>query len=71
MTEVVGSLGPWSAVIGGVLLIFTAVQNPEGIAGATRARAAAARAPRGTVSSYPAGAVDRRDGDPSPVSVAS
>jgi hypothetical protein len=71
MTEVVGSRGPWSALIGGVLLIFTAVQNPEGIAGATRARAAAARARRGTVSSYPAGAVDRRDGDPSPVSVAS
>ncbi len=43
MTEVIGSLGPWSALIGGVLLIVTAVQNPEGIAGAVRTRAAAAR----------------------------
>ena len=38
--KVVGSLGKWEALIGGVLLIFTAVQNPEGIAGAFRISAA-------------------------------
>jgi branched-chain amino acid transport system permease protein len=43
MTEVIGSLGPWGALIGGVLLMVTAVQNPEGIAGAVRARASQAR----------------------------
>ena len=40
MTRVVGSLGRWELFIGGVLLIFTAIQNPEGIAGAFRAQAA-------------------------------
>lgn len=33
MSELIGSLGPWEVLIGGVLLIFTAVANPEGIAG--------------------------------------
>lgn len=41
MSEVIGSLGTWEAFIGGVLLIFTAIQNPEGVAGAIRAKAAA------------------------------
>ncbi len=36
MSEVIGSLGTWEAFIGGTLLIFTAIQNPEGIAGAIR-----------------------------------
>jgi branched-chain amino acid transport system permease protein len=39
-----GGLGTWEVLIGGVLLIFTAVQNPEGIAGAIRQQAAAKRA---------------------------
>lgn len=43
LTEVIWSLGPWGALIGGVLLIFTAIQNPEGIAGAVRTRSARAR----------------------------
>ena len=34
------SLGRWEAFIGGALLIVTAIQNPEGIAGAIRAGAA-------------------------------
>ena len=42
--KVIGSLGKWEALIGGVLLIFTAVQNPEGIAGAFRINAAKSRA---------------------------
>ena len=42
-TRLVGSLGKWEAYIGGVLLIFTAIQNPEGIAGAFRAQAAEKR----------------------------
>jgi branched-chain amino acid transport system permease protein len=43
-SRVVGSLGKWEALIGGVLLIFTAIQNPEGIAGAFRTKAAEAAA---------------------------
>ena len=35
-SRIIGSLGPWEALIGGALLIFTAIQNPEGIAGAMR-----------------------------------
>jgi ABC-type branched-subunit amino acid transport system permease subunit len=50
MTQIIGSLGPWGAFIGGVLLIVTAVQNPEGIAGVFRARAAAARRQRAAAS---------------------
>ena len=49
MTQVIGSLGTWSVFIGGVLLIVTAIQNPEGIAGAVRAQAAASRAARDAV----------------------
>lgn len=44
MSRLIGSLGTWEAFIGGVLLIFTAIANPEGIAGAIRAGAAEARA---------------------------
>ncbi len=40
MTRVIGSLGKWEFYIGGVLLIFTAIQNPEGIAGAIRTQTA-------------------------------
>jgi branched-chain amino acid transport system permease protein len=43
MSQVIGGLGTWEAFIGGVLLIFTAIQNPEGIAGAFRTNAATAR----------------------------
>ncbi len=42
-TRIIGSLGKWEALIGGVLLIFTAIQNPEGIAGAFRTKAAEAK----------------------------
>ena len=42
-SRVIGSLGAWEAFIGGVLLIFTAIQNPEGIAGAFRLQAAQAK----------------------------
>ncbi len=45
-TRVIGSLGTWEAFIGGVLLIFTAIQNPEGIAGAFRMQAADAKRKR-------------------------
>ncbi len=42
--RVIGSLGQWEAFIGGALLIITAIQNPEGIAGAIRLRAAESKA---------------------------
>lgn len=42
-SRAIGSLGTWEVLIGGVLLIFTAIQNPEGIAGALRSKAALAR----------------------------
>ena len=35
-SRIIGSLGKWEVLIGGVLLIFTAIQNPEGVAGAIR-----------------------------------
>jgi branched-chain amino acid transport system permease protein len=35
-SRIIHSMGPWEALIGGVLLIFTAIKNPEGIAGAVR-----------------------------------
>jgi branched-chain amino acid transport system permease protein len=38
MSRLIGPLGSWEAFIGGVLLIITAVTNPEGIAGAFRSR---------------------------------
>lgn len=43
MSQAIGSLGAWEAFIGGVLLILTAVLNPEGIAGGIRANAQQAR----------------------------
>ena len=43
MAKITGSLGQWEALIGGVLLILTAVLNPEGIAGGIRSKANAAR----------------------------
>lgn len=45
--------GPWSALIGGVLLIVIAIRNPEGIAGTVRRRAAAFRARRRPSGSVP------------------
>jgi branched-chain amino acid transport system permease protein len=58
MSEVVGSLGTWEALIGGVLLIFTAIQNPEGIAGAVRSKVQAQRdaASRRSAETSPRGA---------------
>jgi len=41
--QIIGSLGTWEALIGGVLLILTAILNPEGIAGGIRTQAAEAR----------------------------
>jgi branched-chain amino acid transport system permease protein len=49
MAQMTGSLGQWEALIGGVLLILTAVLNPEGIAGGIRAKAHD-RQPRPSVS---------------------
>ena len=46
MNQVVGSFGTWEALIGGVLLIVTAITNPEGIAGALRTQSGAARLKR-------------------------
>ncbi|MGA1715116.1 MAG: hypothetical protein ACO4BX_00930, partial [Ilumatobacteraceae bacterium] len=44
MSQAIGSLGTWEAFIGGVLLIVTAIFNPEGIAGGIRLQVAEARA---------------------------
>jgi branched-chain amino acid transport system permease protein len=46
MSELIGSFGTWEVLIGGVLLIITAVQNPEGLAGAVRAASARAHGKR-------------------------
>lgn len=44
VNQIVGSFGAWEGFIGGVLLIFTAIQNPEGISGAIRTEVAKGRA---------------------------
>ncbi|HAP78419.1 MAG TPA: hypothetical protein DCR14_20345 [Acidimicrobiaceae bacterium] len=44
MSQWFDALGSWEVLIGGVLLIVTAVKNPEGIAGAVRKQAAQRRA---------------------------
>jgi branched-chain amino acid transport system permease protein len=46
MGQLTGSLGQWEVLIGGVLLILTAILNPEGIAGGIRAKFTEARATR-------------------------
>jgi branched-chain amino acid transport system permease protein len=46
MTRITGSLGQWETLIGGGLLILTAVLNPEGIAGGIRTKVHAARVAR-------------------------
>jgi branched-chain amino acid transport system permease protein len=60
--QIIGSLGTWEALIGGVLLILTAILNPEGIAGAFRKQADARRKRKAT---RDAAAADRDRGDPS------
>lgn len=52
--KLVGSFGTWEALIGGVLLIVTAIQNPEGIAGAFRTRATEARSKKAARATAPA-----------------
>lgn len=42
-SQVFSALGQWQTFVGGVLLVVTAIQNPEGIAGAIRRRAAESR----------------------------
>jgi branched-chain amino acid transport system permease protein len=44
MGRLFDGMGSWEALIGGVLLIVTAIMNPEGIAGGIRLQVAAARA---------------------------
>ena len=44
MAQVTGRLGAWETLIGGVLLIVTAVLNPDGIAGGFRRRSVGWRA---------------------------
>ena len=46
LARVTGSLGQWETLIGGMLLILTAVLNPEGIAGGIRTKVHAARVAR-------------------------
>jgi branched-chain amino acid transport system permease protein len=41
--RVMSSVGRWEALVSGVMLIITAITNPEGIAGAVRGRAALRR----------------------------
>lgn len=42
--QLIGGLGTWEALIGGVLLIVTAILNPEGIAGGIRSQVEERRA---------------------------
>jgi ABC-type branched-subunit amino acid transport system permease subunit len=63
LAEVYDRVGSWEVFIGGVLLIVTAVKNPEGIAGAIRAGAARSREARA------ASARAARTPDPAPEGV--
>ena len=53
ISQATGSLGQWEAFIGGVLLILTAILNPEGIAGGIRAKAAERRGAKSQPESRP------------------
>jgi branched-chain amino acid transport system permease protein len=68
MTRVIGSLGPWGSLIGGVLLVVTAIQNPEGIAGGVRSGIAASRHRR-TLQSASAADRERLAADQVPAAV--
>lgn len=48
MSQVTGGLGDWEVLIGGVLLILTAILNPEGIAGGIRDKVNASSVPAPT-----------------------
>ncbi|MGA9276849.1 ABC transporter permease [Ilumatobacter sp.] len=43
-SRLLDAVGAWEAFVGGILLIFTAIQNPEGISGAIRTGVAEGRA---------------------------
>ena len=43
MSQIIGGMGSWEVLIGGVLLIITAITNPEGIAGGIRLQVAEKR----------------------------
>lgn len=66
MSELIGGLGTWEAFIGGVLLIITAIQNPEGIAGGIRTKVAAQRRLRAEAAA--SGNTGTAGPSPSPVS---
>lgn len=53
MGEVFESVGVWEVYVGGVLLILTAILNPEGIAGGIRASVAKARAKKSSAAPAP------------------
>lgn len=42
-SRIFDAVGAWEAYVGGILLIFTAIQNPEGISGAIRTQVAEGR----------------------------
>ena len=64
--EALNISGNWTLLVGGVILIVTLIQNPEGIAGTTyRKRMAARRAKAAAAASAKAG-VGERDGDTVP-----
>ena len=42
-SEIFDSFGAWEVFVGGLLLILTAILNPEGVAGGIRAQVADAR----------------------------
>jgi branched-chain amino acid transport system permease protein len=50
LSTITSTFGQWEVFIGGLLLILTAILNPEGIAGGIRQQAAAAKLKRATKS---------------------
>jgi branched-chain amino acid transport system permease protein len=66
-SKITSRFGTWEVLIGGVLLIFTAVQNPEGIAGAIRTQVGEARRKREQKSAAPGATTPIAVSAPEPV----
>ena len=58
--------GNWTLLVGGVILIVTLIQNPEGIAGTTYRKRTAARRAKAAAAARARAGVGERDGDSIP-----
>ena len=64
--EALNISGNWTLLVGGVILIVTLIQNPEGIAGTTYRKRTAARRAKAAAAARAQAGVGERDGDSIP-----